>query len=143
MTPNTKENLSIAAHTVAWTLTALATGAILGTLLGGCRPPKPPEWAGGVLDCGSEVVQKCGPGMTGPVATCLTSGESSWASCLVGLIRPATCAAEQVVACVVRHVGSSAARSYALNDSDQVSNTIAERSAEFISQRGYQFRGDQ
>lgn len=140
MTEQTKEHVALATKVVAWTLTSLACGAIVGIIMSGCRPPKPPEWAGGALDCGQELVQRCGPGATGPVAACLTSGESEWQSCLVGLIRPVACGAEVVIGCVVKHIGDTSAKSYALNDQDVVSGQTAMRAAEWIQARGYQYK---
>jgi hypothetical protein len=98
-------------------------------------PGSPPE---GVLDCGAEVVNTCAAQALGPVNTCLAD-LGDWQGCLAGLISPAVCGAETVVGCLVRHAGSQASAAAQVNQGDEVSARVAERSRAWIRSRGYVF----
>jgi hypothetical protein len=93
----------------------------------------PPAWTGEVVDCGSEVVRKCAPGLLGPVNTCLAK-DQDWSPCLLALIPAAACGAEATLACVVRHSGQTAAAGV-----DDVSVREALHARSFVIERGYRF----
>jgi hypothetical protein len=126
-------------------LRRLRTSAALALLavflaIPACRhaPPTVPPSEVGILDCGLDVVAKCGPQALGPVNTCLAS-RNDWQECLLGLISPAACGAEHVLACVVRSTGSVAGSQAELNKEDMVSARMAERARAWIVLRGYRF----
>ncbi len=96
---------------------------------------------GGLVDCGTDVVSRCAPQALGPVNTCLASVGGDWQGCLAGLIGPAECAAEAVVACVVRRSGSGAAAEVAVNPGNEVSERMAARARDWIATHGYSFAG--
>lgn len=93
----------------------------------------PPAWTGQVIDCGGEVVRKCGPQLLGPVNTCLAR-TSDWTACLLALIPGVECGAETTLACVVRHTGRTAA-----SGTDVLSGREAANAEAFIRERGYTF----
>lgn len=109
-------------------------------LLAGCRVPQPGSPADTVYKCGSELVQKCWPQSLAGVNGCLSMPDGeNWASCLTGLIGPTACAAESVIACLVRDSGMKAAASAKANAYDVRSERVANRAAEYISYRGWRF----
>lgn len=101
-----------------------------------CRVP-PPGTPPGPIVCTTEAIQKCWPGMIGPVNSCLTSMAA--VPCLLGLIQPTGCAVEQVIACLVqRQVGEFAAAAR-INPDDERSARAADNARQFIAERGYTF----
>jgi len=127
---------------------ARALWFLLGSalLLASCRVPPPGQpgpWTGDVIDCGADVIRRCGPSSLGPVNSCLGSSENTdWRQCMIGLIGPATCGVETVLACVTRRTGSAAAADSQANPNDEVSRRIANRAREWIVERDYRYADD-
>lgn len=92
----------------------------------------------GIVQCGTNAVQKCAPGAVPAVNGCL-AGTSEIVSCLLGLIQPAGCITYEVIACLTRHEGRAAERAYAANPDDTRDRRRAMRAAEFLEKTGATF----
>lgn len=106
-----------------------------------CRVPPPTTGVGKIISCGTDAVRSCGPMTLPAVNTCL-AGDGDVTSCLLGLIRPATCVTEEVVACLVRHEGAEFAHAAQANPDDVRSFRCADRAKTFLEQRRYVFQDD-
>lgn len=122
-----------------------AAWALFGVVLfwcASCTPTQVRDFQasppGKVLDCSSAVVQKCGPQSLPAVNRCLAD-EREAVQCILGLIGPSTCAAEQVIACVTRHSGATAAASVERNADDVLSLRMADNARRVIKERGWTF----
>lgn len=109
---------------------------IAAVTVAGCRPPPPDSTLGRVIRCSSPAVQKCWPSVLPSVNTCAAS-ENDGVACLVGLIRPVGCLAEDVIACVARRQGAEFNHAAQANPDDARSARAAATLATFVRQRGY------
>jgi hypothetical protein len=115
--------------------------ALLLFLVAGCPKPSPGVEAGphpGVVQCGTNAVEKCAPSALPAVNGCLT-GRGDITSCLISLIHPAACWTYEVVVCLTRHEGAAAQRAYDLNPQDTRDGWRAQRAKEFLDKQQVQF----
>jgi hypothetical protein len=112
---------------------------VLAVLALACPRPQPPGVpTHGIVQCGTEAIQKCAPGALPAVNECL-SGQGDVTDCLLGLIMPAGCVTYEVVACLVRHEGAAADHAAQANPADALDVRRARRAREFLAKTGAQF----
>lgn len=121
-----------------WIVGGLMAAALTVAALA-CRVPHPDTWQGKAIRCSGEALERCWPTVMGPVNTCLGGEEAS--TCLLALIKPGTCTAEEIVACLVRKSGSEAVHASQANPADIRSARMATNAKAWIAERGYEFAG--
>lgn len=129
-------------------ITAAFTLALLSAFLAlpACthqQNPGDPSTTDKLINCGSDVVNKCASQALGPINTCLASLADSTESgkCLTGLIGPGICGVETAIVCLVRQSGSVAKAEATANAGNEVSMRMAINAHNWIAARGYTFSG--
>lgn len=121
---------------------AVFAASLFAALLTSCTPPPganpPPVTVGSVVSCGADAVRACMPSGVGPVNTCLSQTTGA-TPCLIGLIQPAGCGAESIIACLVRQSASEQNAAAQINPGDVLGKRMADNGRAYLESRGYTF----